>query len=745
MGFYDACRPMMSIPRFTTIAASLALALLGRCPALSGAAQPELEARAVRTERPPVIDGRLDDPAWAAAAVIDRLTQREPKDGAPATEKTEIRILFDEWNLYLGVKCFDSEPGRVVAKEMRRDAELMNDDYFSVIIDTYNDHRNGFAFATNPLGARRDGLIRDEGASRNSDWDGIWSVKARQGPDGWSAEFAIPFRTLRFSNDRDQTWGINFHRSIARKREEDFWTPMPRSYGFFGAYKISTYGHLVGLEGIRQGERWQAMPYVIGGGGSDDAGQAFRLKGNAGLDLKYRLTPNVMADLTVRTDFAQVESDQEQFNLTRFDLFFPEKREFFLEGGDIFRFGERIDEYEPPSSLLFFSRTIGLSEDGREIPILGGVKVTGKAGKYDLGLMSILSDRTSYTTDEGLPVEIERTNSAVFRLKRDVFEKSTIGVMALSKDTLSGGDYNRAAGFDFNLAFGRHLQGTGYLAKTFSPGLRGQDWAGHLSGIYDSDFFQNTLSYTDIGGNFNAELGFIPRTDIRKLRWDIGVSPRPGILGIRQSFIFNSLTYIENHAGRMESRNNLTGVFNLFGNGSTIFAGVIQNYEYLSEPFEIKDNVFIPVGGYHYNLGMIWLESDQSRAVGGRAEILAGDFYSGSIFSLESQGRLRISRHLNVEFLYSLDRIGLPVADGRFTTSIAGTRIIYSFSPDLFAKAYIQWNSAEDRFRSNFLIRWIYKPGANLYFIYNETRKLGAAGFLEDRAVMLKLSFLFNL
>ena len=725
--------------------ANAVLALFWALVCLSGAAQPEFKARAVRTARAPVIDGRLDDAAWAQAEVISNLVQREPKEGAPATEKTEIRILYDDRSIYFGIMCFDSEPGRIVAKEMRRDAQLMNEDYFTIILDTYNDHRNAFAFSINPLGAQRDGLIRDEGASRNPDWDGIWIVKTARGPEGWSAEIVLPFRTLRFSRDHVQTWGVNFVRYIARKREDDFWTPMLRSYGFNGAYKISYYGHLVGLEGINQGEKWQAMPYVIGGGSKDDVERPFKANGSAGLDLKYRLTPNVMTDLTVNTDFAQVESDQEQFNLTRFQLFFPEKREFFLEGGDIFRFGERGQEHETPSSLLFFSRTIGLSEDGREIPILGGVKVTGKAGAYDLGLMDILTDRTSYITDDGESVRIERTSSAVFRLKRDIFERSTIGVIALSKDALSGGDYNRAAGFDFNLAFGQHVQGAGYLARTFTPGLKGQDWGANLDFIYDSDFFQNDVSYTDIGANFNAELGFVPRTDIRKLRWNVGVSPRPGILGIRQSFIFNYLTYIENHAGRLESRNNLTGIFNLFENGATIFGGVMQNYEYLSEPFEIKDGVFVPVGGYHYNMATAWLESDMSRPVGGRAEIEAGDFYNGTIFSLVSEGKLKISRHFNVEFIYTLDAINLPVPGGDFKTSLAGARIIYSFTPNLFAKAYIQWNGAEDRFRSNFLIRWIYKPGANVYFICNETRKLGATGFLEDRAVMLKVSFLFNL
>ena len=733
----------MKAGRLLSPLASAFLLVFFEAHAAAGGQAPVPEVRAARVSSPPKIDGRLDDPVWASAEPAKDFVQREPREGQPASEKTEVRVLYDSERIYFGVMCFDSEPARIVANEMRRDAELQGDDRFVVALDTFNDHRNAVLFATNPLGAQMDALVRDEGASLNTNWDGIWVVKTQRGKDGWSAEIAIPFRTLRFKKGQAQTWGVNFARYVVRKREEDFWTPVLRSYGFTGHFKVSFYGHLVGLEGIRQGDKWQAMPYVLAGGSKDDREEPFRATADAGLDLKYRLTSDIMADLTVNTDFAQVESDQEQFNLTRFDLFFPEKREFFLEGGDIFRFGERWQEHEPPTSLLFFSRTIGLSEDGREIPVLAGVKATGKAGPYDIGLMNILTDRISYTEDEEL-VEIERTNSSVFRLKRDIFEKSTVGIMALSKDSLSSGDYNRAVGLDFNLAFGSHVQGTGFLAKTFSPDLSGADLAGHLGFIYQSDFFSNDISYTDIGENFNAEMGFIPRTDIRKLRWNVGVSPRPKFLGLRQSFIFNWLTSIDNHAGRLESRTNMTGIFNLFQNGTTVFFGVMQNYEFLEEGFEIEDGVEIPAGVHRFNSFLLFVESDQSRALSFRTEINAGSFYNGTLFSLQPQARVKLSRHFNAEIVLSRNSFNIPVPGGRFVTSIAGGRLIYSFSPNLYAKAYVQWNDSEKRFRTNFLVRWIYKPGANVYVIYNETRELGPAGFLQDRAVMVKASFLFN-
>ncbi len=710
-----------------------------------GAPPGHYEVKAIRARGEVTVDGRLDEPDWRRAQPVDHFIQTEPAEGRPATEPTEVRVIYDEKNIYFGVFCRDSRPDRIVASEMRRDAELRNDDYFEIILDTYNDHRNAYAFTVNPVGAQRDVLIRDEGANINREWDGIWTVRTRRTEEGWTAEIAIPFRTLRFSNLEDQIWGVNFGRSVARKREESFWTPILRSYGYMGRMKISYFGHLTGLSGLEQGEKLQVVPYVIGGGNKEEAAVPFRGRADAGLDLKYRLTSNLTADLTVNTDFAQVESDQEQFNLTPYSLFFPEKREFFLEGADIFRFGERAQEHDMPTTLLFFSRSIGLSEDGKEVPVLGGARVTGKAGRYDVGILDIVSGRTSYVNEDGEFVDIGRANASVVRIKRDIFEKSSIGIIGLSKDPLDGGAYNRATGLDFNLAFGPGFKTDGFLARTFSPGLKGKDWAGAVNSSYADDFWDFGLSYTDIGENFDSELGFVPRTDIRKIKLNTGVGPRPRFLGLRQSFFMNNLTYIEDHTGRLQSRSLFSGVWNSFQDGSQLFLGYGRNFERLEEDFEIKDGVIIPVGGYSFNSFSAMYWSDRSRDVALGGDIQFGEFYNGHLASIGAESYLKISRNFNMELQVSRNRFDLPVPGGRFSTTIAGGRFIYSFTPNLYAKAFLQWNDSEDLFKSNVLVRWIYKPGASIYFIYNETRNLVGGAPVEDRTVMLKASFLFNL
>lgn len=698
---------------------------------------------ALKISQPITIDGHLHETSWKRASFINNFTQREPKEGNPATESTEVRILYDDKYLYIGVICFDSQPDRIVANEMRRDSDLKDNDYFEIFIDTFHDHRNSFYFVINPLGARRDALIRDEGSSINWNWDGIWRTRVKRTEKGWTAEIALPLYTLRFKKSRNLSWGINFGRHIARKREENYWSPILRDFGWFGKYKVSFFGHLTGLENLSRGKRVQLMPYLIGGGTQEEEDESLSRSGDLGLDLKYRLTSNLTADITINTDFAQVEADQEQFNLTRFSLFFPEKRGFFLEGADIFRIGERYREYEPPSTLFFFSRTIGLSEDGREIPVLGGLRITGKAGRYDLGILDIITDRTSYEED-GEHVNIERTNYSVFRFKRDFFKKSTAGIMLLSKDSLDSSYYNRGAAFDFNLAFGQSFQMLGFAAKTFSPGLEGKDWAANMDILWSSDLWLLEFAYTDIGENFNSEMGFIPRTDIRKIKGNFSIGPRPNIMNIRQAFFFNDVTYIENHSGQIESRNIINGIFNLFQDGSQLFIGYVQNYEYLSEDFEIKEDVFIPAGAHEFNMISNFFETDRSKNIALWAETNYGQFYNGRLFRINASGFLKLSKNLNLEFVFDQNQFNLPVEGGKFTTNIAASRIIYSFTPNLYAKAYIQWNDSEDFFIGNFLIRWIYKPGANIYFIYNECQKLGPGGYLKDRVLMLKVSFLFN-
>ncbi|MEE9500918.1 MAG: DUF5916 domain-containing protein [Candidatus Aminicenantaceae bacterium] len=703
----------------------------------------EREVRAVRAVDSITVDGNLDDPAWQRAEVIENLTQREPQEGKPITESTEIRILYDDEYLYIGVVCNDSQPDKIVASEMRRDAPLQDNDYFEIYLDTYHDHRNATYFMTNPLGARRDALIREEGSRINWDWDGLWYSKTQRDERGWTIEIAIPFYTLRFKVADTQTWGVNFGRHIARKREEAYWAPIFRDLGYFGKYRISFFGNLTGLEDLKQGKRLHLMPYVIGGGIQEEDENSLNRSGDIGLDLKYRLTSNITADVTVNTDFAQVEADLEQFNLTRFSLFFPEKRGFFLEGADLFYVGEVSDPFEPPGMRFFYSRTIGLSEDGEEIPVLGGVRVTGKAGSYSLGILDMLTDRISYTVDDE-DVHIERMNHAVFRVKKDFLKKSTIGAMVLSRDSLDGLHYNRGAVFDFNLAFGQSFRVEGFMGKSFSPDLDGQDWAGYLDMNYNSDLLSGRMVYTDIGENFNSEMGYVPRVDMRNFRANFGIGPRPKILNLRQSFFFVDLIYIENHSRQLESRSQSLGIFNIFQNGSNLYLGYVQSYEYLEESFEIREDVFIPEGIHRFNYLDGLFSSDRSRRLSIRATTYLGEFYNGYLYRINASGFVKLSKHLNIEFIYDYNNFDLPVEGGKFSSNIAATRIIYSFTPDLYAKAYLQYNDDEDVFSSNFLIRWIYKPGANIYFIYNETREVGNQRYLQDRVVMIKMTFLFN-
>ncbi|MGD9344310.1 MAG: DUF5916 domain-containing protein [Candidatus Aminicenantes bacterium] len=721
-----------------------AIGLVFLYPFLLFSQQPEeLKIRAVRAAEPIIVDGKLDDMAWQRAEVIGDLTQREPREGEPITEATEVRILYDDDYLYIGVNCYDSQPDQIVASEMRRDAPLQDNDYFEIYLDTYHDHRNAAYFMTNPLGARRDALISGEGSRINWDWDGLWYSKTQRDECGWTIEIAIPFFTLRFKTADRQTWGVNFGRHIARKREEAYWAPISRDLGYFGKYRISYFGNITGFEGLKQGKRLHLIPYVIAGGIQEEDESSLSASGDIGLDFKYRLTSNITADLTINTDFAQVEADLEQFNLTRFSLFFPEKRGFFLEGADLFYVGELFDPFEPPGMRFFYSRTIGLSEDGEEIPVMGGFRITGKTGGYSLGVLDILTDRISYTVDDE-DVRIERMNHAVFRLKKDFLEKSTIGAMVLSRESLDSSHYNRGAVFDVNLAFGQSFRAEGFLGKTFSPDLEGKDWAANLDMNYNTDFVLGRLVYTDIGENFNSEMGYVPRADMRRFRADFGVGPRPKIFNLRQSYFFVNVIYLENHSGQLESRSQSLGSFNFFQNGSNLYFGYVRSYEYLEEPFEIREDVFIPEGIHRFNFFSGFFQSDRSKKISVRGNTYLGDFYNGNLYRLNVSGFVKFSKHLNVEFIYDYNNFNLPVDGGKFNTNIAAARIIYSFTPNLYAKAYLQYNDDDDVFKGNFLIRWIYKPGANVYFIYNETREGGGQSYLKDRVVMVKTTFLFN-
>lgn len=692
------------------------------------------------------IDGRLDESEWQTAASVSDFTQREPSEGQPVSERTEVKLMYDEANLYIAFRCFDSQPDQIVANEMRRDQNLLNNDCIEIFLDTFHDSRNAFYFCTNPLGAQRDALIAADSPAeaQNWDWNGVWMNASNIDSGGWTAEIAIPFQTLRFKDGNNLTWGVNFARYIARKREEVFWSPILRSYGISGKFHISGYGQLNGLDDLRQPANFEFKPFILTGIQRDfENRKPYQGSFELGLDVKYHLTSNLTADITLNTDFAQVEADQEQANLTRFELFYPEKREFFLEGANMFYFGERSSSPTVPANTLFFSRRIGLTEDNERVPLLGGVKVTGKTGNYNLGLMNILTDRIRYVNDDGEPVKTPRTNYSVLRLRRDILSNSYIGAIALNQQSLDDKDFNRDFGLDAAVYLNSNTQLSGFAAKTYShdSDLKGKDFAFYGDFLYNNDFWYCFLGQNSIQENFNPEMGFSPRTGIRGSHANVAIAPRPGILSIRQTWIFDDFYYYTDQSGRLETRQNFLGVYNVFENGAEAVGIFSQNYERLTEEFEIHDQVIIQPDKYQYSYFWGMLRSDESRALSGMIESNFGKFYDGSIVGLKNTVNVKLSPRLTVNLRY--DRNDVHLSAGNFITDIIGARILYTFTPKLFAKAFIQWNSDEKTVNANFLVNFIHRPGSDLYLVYNEEMaRYGQRFRSNNRIMMLKLTYL---
>ncbi|MCH9006426.1 carbohydrate binding family 9 domain-containing protein [candidate division KSB1 bacterium] len=700
---------------------------------------------------PPVLDGTLSKNEWKDAAVIYNFTQKEPIEGAPSSEPTFVLVSYDDTYIYFGIRCFDREPNKIVANEMRRDYDLSENDYFEIIIDTFHDQRNSYYFATNSLGARLDCEIKTEGTHLNWDWDGIWRSAARKDEYGWTAEVAIPFQTLRFDNGEHLTWGINFGRFIPRKREEAFWSPISRDDDFnsSGKYQASKFGTLRGLFNIKHQSRVKIKPYAIGGAEKNFvADNPIDKETDVGLDAKVHITTNLVADLTINTDFAQVESDAEEVNLSRFNLFFPEKRDFFIEGLDVFKVGEQVSSN--PFSLLFFSRRIGLHRDVetfelKERPIIGGVKMTGKAGRYEVGLLEVYTEDIEYTNLNNNRFKVPKTNFAAFRIKRDILQRSSIGFMALSKDEVEGGHYNRTFAMDGTFNFDNNINVYGYLAKTKTRGVSGGDLNGFVEASWGSDRYYLRSSFTDIGKNFNPEMGFLQWTDIRKYNLSMTFSPRPKFLNTRQTHFSNDVEYITDHDNELQYRTIQPGIFNVFNNESFVFVGLTNYYDRVPDPGFFLGPALIPGGVYKYNVAGASYSSDLSRKVAGKVRLGAGSFYDGPFYSVTLSSFFHPGKKVSIDLDWNWNRVDVPFPNGEFTTTILAGRLNYSFSPDLFVKTFVQWNDFNKRVVSNILLSYIYRPGSNFYLVYNEEWDTGNGVDVANRTVLAKLTYLFSL
>jgi hypothetical protein len=707
---------------------------------------------AIRVDQPPKIDGVLDDEVWKKAPLVEEFTQQEPREGAAASERTEVRVLYDGKTLHIGVHAFDVQPSAIVATEMRRDSDrLLDEDNFEVILDTFNDSRNGYMFVTTPLGAKLEQQISEEGEGNNriglglvnsninKNWDGIWDVAARITDDGWTAEIAIPLTTLRFADGAEQTWGINFMRNIRRKNEQVFWAPIPKAYSLT---RVSQAGSLVGLQSLNHGLDLKLKPYVVSGVRETKTSASLQTTSflrDVGFDMKYGVTGGMNADVTYNTDFAQVEVDEQQVNLTRFSLFFPEKRDFFLENAGQFKMGTGgTFTSTTVETDLFFSRRIGLSDSGTPIPIVGGARLAGKTGRHNVGILDIQTDSAF-----GRPGD----NFLVARYGSDVLKRSRVGALFINKETM-GGDahYNRVVGADANLVLGKNLQVNSFVAKTDTPGLSGRDMAFFGRIAYRDPAWNVWLNYLDVQDNFNDEVGFVQRRGVKTTKVYFSPTPRPGKWGIRMLEPMVVISYITDQQNRMVGRTQhfMNGFYMQDGS----FFNVIyqRDLDVLDVPFVVpQTKVSIPVGSYKFDEATFTYNTNPAKRFYERFSWNPMQFYDGTKQAVTAAIGVRATKSLSSELNFSRNDVKMPWGD--FVSNLAILRVDYALSPRATVRSLTQYNSLTHEVTNNLRFNFIYRPGSDIYIVYSDLQQTGlpqAVFAPSDRQLVVKMNYLLT-
>ena len=705
-----------------------------------GAQAPLRTAEASRVDRAPRLDGTLDDPLWQQASPISKFLQREPYEGKAPTELTEVRILYDKHQVYFGITCFDSDPNTIVATELRRDVSQELDDYFEIIIDSSHDRRNAYVFQVNPLGTQRDALITEEQAAENGDgdpgWDGVWTSEARITKDGWTATVSIPFSTLNFMQSRDVIWGINFKRFIRRRNEEDLWSGWQRVYG---AARIGQAGELHGISDIGSGRLFIVKPYALTGFThlpSSAAGTGLTLGTNplltAGLDVKLGLRSNLVANFTVNTDFADADEDTQQFNLTPYKLFFPEKRQFFLENAGVFNFSMGGDSGN--GDLLFFSRQIGIDPiTGIEVPVNGGAKVTGSLGNFEVGAMEVNTRQLGPNPS---------ANYAVMRVKRSLWGGSYVGVMGIDKRSANPFDsFNQTTGADTRLVFFNNLVVNGYAAQTRTPGFSSGQTNLGAGFDYQTNWLEVFAQHRKVGPNFNPEVGFLGRTDCICDYVDVNFKPRPKIPGVRD-LNFESFLFHAPDTHHVLQTQEWQGTFRIDFHNGAYSDDDLEDYfiQRLITPFNIYKNVFIPAGEYHWDRHQFTYGSPHNRRLMINFFERFGSYYNGHLNEARVRATYRANERLSFSFSEEWDRFRLPVPGGDFSVVVGGFQTNYSFSRFLTLSALVQMDTANTQAASaNIRLRWNYRPDSDLYVVYTAGQRFASlvaanpAQFYENR------------
>ena len=723
--------------------------------------------RATRIGQRIDIDGDLDEEVYEQVQSMSDFIQNDPVEGAPATERTEVWLLFDDDNVYVVARCWETRPDRIVANEMRRDnIRVVRDDNFAWSFDTFYDRRNVIMFEVTAVGGRIDAQTTNE-SQVNLDWNPIWDFSVGRFDGGWTMEAALPFKSLRYRAGGPQVWGFQARRVNRWKNESSYLTPLSAAQGLRGHFRASLAATLVGIDAPPASRLFEVKPYAIGDlttnlAPSDPAARlSNEPDGDFGVDVKLGVTEGLTADFTYNPDFAQVEADEQQINLTRFNLFFPEKREFFLENQGIFSFGGGATSGRIAGAtdmpILFYSRRIGL-EGTREVPLRAGGRLTGRAGAFTLGAINIHSGElladapvstslTPGTASVAAAPLAPGANFTVLRAKRDILRRSTIGLLFTGRSQSRIGDgSNEAYGADAVFGFYDDVTINTHWAQTRTPGLTGNDTSYRAQLDYRGDRYGVEMEHLLVGDSFNPEIGFVRRRDMRRSYGLFRFSPRPRNIGWVRRFLWSgSFAYVENLAGQVETRE-ATGIFTIELDNSDMFTvNAMKSYEFLPAPFPIARGVTLPVAGYDFTNGQVSYQFGPQRRVGGTMMVEHGTFYSGTktAFTL-SRGRASITNQFSVEPTWSFNQIDL--VEGSFTTNLIGSRITYTMTPLMFASALLQYNSAAEAVSANVRFRWEYQPGSELFIVFNEQRDTTMRRFpgLVNRAFVVKFNRLFR-
>ena len=745
-------RAWLALPAAAGLAAGPALSA-GPVHAAGPAAPDKPALRAFRLSGPIVLDGVLDEADWQLAEPAAVFIQRYPAEGEPSSQPTRVKVLFDADRLIIGAELEDTDPAAIIAREMKEDADLEADDSFAVTLDTFLDRRNGYYFQTNPLGARRDALIFDEGGYNSFDWDGVWDVATHRDGHGWSVEMEIPLRTLHFHPEQNTAWGLQLRRVIRRDAQDAYWPPIPRNED---QWRVSRAGHLEGLEALQQSRNVSLKPYLLGGLARRPSldEEYLNTTGDVGGDVRWSITPNLTGILTINPDFAETEVDDQQVNITRFPLFFPEKREFFLESKGYFDFGFRFTAPgQPPGVIPFFSRRVGLTPRqfdtgtiSAPIPIPAGVKLSGRAGRYNIGMLAAQTDDSADTPT---------VTYSVLRVSRDILSRSNWGLIGVHKephgpdepadpnDITAGFHSNTTYGADMNFSVLKNFKFGGSLLQSRTPDAPFAEGSGHLYAQWSNLAWRVELQHRDIARSFNPEVGFVPRVGIEETGGYLSWSWRSTTAPIRRIEPHTRITYTADQDHHLATRRQHWAVSADMRDSSHAEVGYNPVFDKLDEPFILEEDsqgrpkVGVPIGSYDMTQWLAIWESDRGRPVAAEVFLEGGDFFDGRFLSSSLGLVARFSKHLRAAVELGRNDIDLPEraagelgpgAPARgaeeFLTHLISTRLSYTATTRIFFDALVQYNTEVDDLTSNLRFNWKYRPGSDLYVVFNERRDL---------------------